>query len=245
MEVIVLLLGPRWPGSCWWCSRLRDAGGADAVAVRDRRQALHVGADDPADGLGLGLAQLRELVGHVGHRAVLLAQLLAHHRELPEAGGVATLGEHLGERLGGAQVGLLRHQPRAVALDEGHPAAGELHDGLVPTGLGEEAQRGDREVVVLLVEGVAARLGQREDLRRPAAPAGAVDPALARLDGALRDQVVEVATDRRGGQGQPRGEVGGAWTVRSRGSTGPPARAWVRLRPLEIGAGNSTTPVCR
>ena len=34
-------------------------------------------AEEPADGLGLGLAQLRELVGDVGDRAVLLAQLLA------------------------------------------------------------------------------------------------------------------------------------------------------------------------
>ena len=39
-------------------------------------------AEHPADGLGLGLAQLGELVGHVGDRAVLLAQLLAHDRQL-------------------------------------------------------------------------------------------------------------------------------------------------------------------
>ena len=55
----------------------RDAGGADAVAVGDRREPLDVAAEDPADGLGLGLAQLRELVGHVRDRAVLLAELVA------------------------------------------------------------------------------------------------------------------------------------------------------------------------
>ena len=57
--------------------RVRDAGGADAVAVGDGGQALDVAAEDAADRLGLGLAQLRELVGDVGDRAVLLAQLLA------------------------------------------------------------------------------------------------------------------------------------------------------------------------
>ena len=56
---------------------VRDAGGADTVAVGDGGQALDVAAEDLADGLGLGLAQLRELVGDVGDRAVLLAQLLA------------------------------------------------------------------------------------------------------------------------------------------------------------------------
>ena len=166
---------------------------------------------DPADGLGLGLAQLGELVGDVGHRAVLLAQLVAHHRELPERWrrshpSVSTRAS----ASAGVRSRLLGQQPRAVALDEGHPAAGELHDGLVAAGLGEEAQGGDREVVVLLVEGVAAGLGEREDLRRAAAAAGAVDPALPRLDGAVLDQVVEVAAHRGGRQGQPRGEVGGA-----------------------------------
>jgi hypothetical protein len=34
---------------------------------------LDVGAEDPADGLGLGLAQLGELLRDVGDRAVLLA----------------------------------------------------------------------------------------------------------------------------------------------------------------------------
>ena len=61
-------------GSCGWS--VRDAGGADAVAVGDGGQPLHVAAEDLADRLGLGLAQLGELVGDVGDRAVLLAQLL-------------------------------------------------------------------------------------------------------------------------------------------------------------------------
>jgi hypothetical protein len=45
--------------------------------VRDGGEALHVGADDPGDDLGLGVAQLGKLGSHVGHRTVVLAQLPA------------------------------------------------------------------------------------------------------------------------------------------------------------------------
>jgi hypothetical protein len=44
--------------------------------VGDRGQPLHVHAEQAGEQLGLHLAQLRELLGHVGHRAVVLAQLL-------------------------------------------------------------------------------------------------------------------------------------------------------------------------
>src|ERR1700755_318505 len=59
---------------------LPDAGdvrGADAVAGRDRSEPLHRRAEQPAERLGFGLAQLRELGGHVRDRAVVLAELLA------------------------------------------------------------------------------------------------------------------------------------------------------------------------
>jgi len=53
-----------------------DVRGADAVAVGDRSQPLYRAAQQPAEGLGLRLTQLRELLGHVRDRAVMLAQLL-------------------------------------------------------------------------------------------------------------------------------------------------------------------------
>ena len=59
--------------------------GADPVAVRDRGQPLHRGAEEACERLRLRLAQLRELSGHVGYRAVMLAQLLA-----TGCGGVGT-----------------------------------------------------------------------------------------------------------------------------------------------------------
>src|SRR5215467_12484436 len=59
---------------------LPDAGdmrGADAVAVRDRSEPPHRGAEQPAESLGFRLAELRELGRHVRDRAVVLAKLLA------------------------------------------------------------------------------------------------------------------------------------------------------------------------
>ncbi len=96
--------------------------------------------------------------------------------------------------------GLPRDDGVVVRLDAGDPAAGELQHGGVPAGLLQEPQRLDGEVVVLLVEPVAARVGDREDLGRPAAAPGAVDPRLAGLDRTLGQHLVEVATD--GGRGQ-------------------------------------------
>ena len=51
--------------------------GADTVAVGDGGQSLDVAAEHRREHLGLGLAQLGELVGHVRDRAVLLAELVA------------------------------------------------------------------------------------------------------------------------------------------------------------------------
>ena len=45
------------------------------AAARERGQALHVHAEESSEGLGLRLAELRELGGHLLHGAVALAQL--------------------------------------------------------------------------------------------------------------------------------------------------------------------------
>jgi hypothetical protein len=167
----------------------------DVVAVGDGGQALHVASEDVADGLGLGLAQLRELVGDVGDRAVLLAQLLGSavdQRQRPHGGGVALGREHPGERFGRGQVGVGRRHRVVVALDERDAAPGELHDRVVPAGLGQVAERLDREVVVLLVEVLAAGLGDREDLGRSAPTPRRRRTWLTGLQGAVRHEVVEV-----------------------------------------------------
>ena len=52
-------------------------GGACEVTVDDGRKPLHVGPEHLGHGLLLGFAQLRELLGDVGHRAVVLTNLHA------------------------------------------------------------------------------------------------------------------------------------------------------------------------
>ncbi len=50
-------------------------GRAHAIAVGDGRQSLDVGAEHLLERTCLGLAQLGELGGHMGDRAVVLADL--------------------------------------------------------------------------------------------------------------------------------------------------------------------------
>ena len=95
-----------------------------------------------------------------------------------------------------------------AVLDEGHPAVGELADRVLATGLGDEAQRLDGQVVVLLVEALAAVLGEREDLGRTASATARGGPRLARLDRALLDQLVEVAAHGGGCEVEPLAERG-------------------------------------
>jgi hypothetical protein len=54
----------------------RDVCRAHPVAVGDGGESLDVHAEHPREELGLDLAQLWKPLGHVSHRAVVLAQLL-------------------------------------------------------------------------------------------------------------------------------------------------------------------------
>src|ERR1700722_19759955 len=66
-----------WSGAGIQERRCGDVRGADPIAVREGGQPLHGGTEEPGERLRLRLAQLGELSGHVRHRAVMLAQLLA------------------------------------------------------------------------------------------------------------------------------------------------------------------------
>src|SRR6266702_1936278 len=160
--------------------RLPDAGdvrGADAVAVRDRSEPLHRRAEQPAERLGLGLAQLRELGRHVRDRAVVLAQLLAALSLDPPADrgrrargrGVAVGGQRLGQCLDPAGQVSPGHRGRVSALQVRYLPAGELGDRVRARRLGQEAQRAAGQVVVGVLERAAARVGDDEDLGRAAA----------------------------------------------------------------------------
>ena len=95
VAVMSTLLGLSWRlrrGLCaeglLACRLSGYVGGAGAVAVDDRGQPLHVGAQDLGERLALGLAQLRELLGDVRHRAVVLADLHAVDRPAHRRGVV-------------------------------------------------------------------------------------------------------------------------------------------------------------
>ena len=133
--------------------RSGDVCGADPVAVGDRGQPLHVGADQPADHRGLGLAQLRELRGHVRHRAVVLAELPAAG-DRRGRGSVALGGERGGECLGPVDRSHRRARSRPAprrsrrALEPGQLLLGHGADGVGTAGGGDVAQRGQGQVVV-------------------------------------------------------------------------------------------------
>ena len=182
-----------------------DARGADAVAVGDGRETLDMGAEHAADRLGLGLAQLRELVGDVGDRAVLLAQLLPHavltgkgqraHRR-----GVALVGEDQRQHLGRRGLGVRGGDLGELLLDEGRPPLRERLDGIGAGGLGEEADRLDWR------GRRTARRSRRARARSARTPwpgdlgRGGPRTGVASLDRALLDEVVEVTA--YGGRGQ-------------------------------------------
>src|SRR5581483_3919420 len=122
--------------NCFLAARLPagagDMRGADAVAVRDRSEPLDRRAKQPAERLGLRLAQLRELGRHVRDRAVVLAELLAvaaaDGGRGARGGGVAVRGQRLGQRLGPGGEVPAGHRGGVPALELGHLPAGEPGD---------------------------------------------------------------------------------------------------------------------
>lgn len=127
----------------------------------------------------------------------------------PRGSSVPVLAQGLGQRfralLGGDGL-----DGRAVrARLGGDPGAGEGGDRLLPALLlGDPAQGVGGQLVVRLVEGVPAAVGEREDLGGPPARARAVDPLLTRLYHVVGDQGVEMAPDGGLGQAQASGELG-------------------------------------
>jgi len=179
--------------------------GADPVAVRDRGQPLHGGAEQPAERLGFRLAQLRELGRHVRDRAVVLAQLLAGHApdrgRWARGGGVTVGGQRLGQRLdpgGELAPGPLAHHRRVPALQVGDLGAGKLGDGLGTCAVGQEPQRACGQVVVGVLECAAPGVGDDEHLGRPASAPVPVGPGRPGLDESLGQEVVQMTPDGRG-----------------------------------------------
>ena len=138
-------------------------------------------------------------MGHMRDRAVLLADLLTDRQRLDRS-SVAVVGEDLSQYLRRREVGVGSGYGREALLDEAHPLVGEGTDRVVSRRLGEEAECLDREVVVLLLEAAATQVGQNELLGgTPSAPHRG-SPDVAGLDGAIGQQLIQMATDRGWGQ---------------------------------------------
>lgn len=150
----------------------------------------------------LGLAQLRELSSHVGHRAVVLAQLLAH-ADVTCRRSVALPGQRGRKGLGPVSGCGLGHDRRPVPVHESVDTA--LRKGahsLFPTRLGEEPDRGDREVVVGVAEPGASGISEQEELRGTATTALGLARSVPRGRLAVREQCVDVTAHGRGADAQ-------------------------------------------
>jgi len=176
--------------------------GADPVTVSDRGEALHGGAEQAAECLGLRLAKLRILGGHVGYRAVVLTELFSpaggsttSNGATACRGGVTVGGQCRRQRLdplvrGGSFDGRL-----VSALQLSDLLPGELGDGARPGPLGQETQGARGQVVIGVLKGTAAGVGDRKQPGWPAAAAAAIGPGGPDLDHAVSQQVVQVTTD--------------------------------------------------
>ena len=183
-------------------------GGAGAVAVDDGRQPLHVGPEHLGHGLLLGFAQLREFLGDMRHRAVMLADLHAVDEGRPThpggGGDVAGLGQRAGDPLGGRlDVGSsalpAASTPARIGVDA---APGERANRVLSPDLPQLPHRGRRQVVVGMVELGPAGRSQPVTLRGP--PAANLLPGGRgrRLGVARLDQRVQVTPHTGGRQAQ-------------------------------------------
>lgn len=173
---------------------------ANAVAVGDGGEALDVLAEQPADGRGLRLAQLRISNGHMGHRAVMLANLRAGWHVV-DGGGVPILTQRI------RQAGCSLHAGIAV-LQLAGPRLGEVCHR---TPVRDETQDVGGQLVVGMGGTVMADIRQRIDPGRPAPPSGA-PRGRSRVTGvqiAGSDHGVEVPAYPCGRQPELLGERGG------------------------------------
>ena len=172
------------------------------------RQSLNMSSQQPREQLGLGFAQLRELRGHMRHRTVVLADLLAARSGAYRRGETVAC-ERLGQDVRAVSRRGGRYQVPVPVLDLAGTTAGELRDCVRPGRLAQETQSADRESVIGLLEGVTAAVGEPEDLGWATSSSDTVDVRLASFQRADGDQVVEVASNRSGGEVESVGQRSG------------------------------------
>src|SRR6266567_3692221 len=216
--------------------RRRDVSRADAVAVRDGGEPLHGGAEQAAERLGLCLAELRVFGGHMGDRAVVLAELLAPAGGWRAAGGrrVTVCGQRLGQGPHPLAGGAGANRGAVPAFQVGDLPPGELGHRGRSAALGQEPQRAGGEIVVGVLEGAAPAAGVRPSRAlRPVAVAG----PFSRISLAILARVPRSAPDSVAVAWA--GAVRRVWAASDAGPVAGPPGA-VRTCPMYF-----TTSLCR
>ena len=183
-----------------------DVSGAHPIAVRNGGKPLHPRTQKFGEQLGLGLTHLREGLGHLGHRAVVLADLLANGSR-NRRGGVAIGGQGLCQRLDRISLGVLLPQRPVPGLDVVHPSLGDGVEGVRATGPGELPQGSDGKRVIGRVVVGATGIGEAEHPGRASSPPSPEDSLFPGLDDPVLGEGGEMTTDGRGSETQSVGKL--------------------------------------
>lgn len=150
--------------------------GAHAIAVGDRGKSLDVGAENPREHFGFGIAQFGKLVRHMRHRAVVLADLVAVSDAL-DRGRVTISREGVCD--GRQGVGCITGGHGALLLEVSQSRPGKVGNRFRALRVAQKPHGLTGEVVVPVTEVVATRVGDRKDARWAAAPATTQRPTVA------------------------------------------------------------------
>lgn len=194
--------------------RCGDEGGADVIALGQGGQALDVDAEESAEGIGLGLAQLRELRSDVLDRAVPLAELDTDGAVLVDRTGAGSValdaqgvdeGPHTGLRINSGSRDVGAHP----TLECGDALVGEGAHGIPARLLAQETHRLGRELVVVGAEVLVTAVAD-DPLTGGSTPAALALVGGTAGDRALVRELVEVATHSGSRQSEVGGDVGRA-----------------------------------
>ena len=161
----------------------------------DGGKSLDMAAKEAGKHFGFGFTQLREFLGHMGDRAVVLAHLRTAGSG-PGRSSVAVLGQRLGEDADTVFGGRSLDQGAYAFFELDDAVTGESLDCGVSTGALQVSQGIRGQIVISLAEMVAPGVGDDEDLGRSSTSTRTVDALFTRFDDAIGEEEIEVTTHR-------------------------------------------------
>jgi len=185
-----------------------NVGRAHTITMGNGGKSLDVAAKEAGKHFGFGFAQLREFLGHMGDRAVVLAHLRAAGCG---AGGssIAIFGQRFGEHAGAVFGGRRFDQGADAVFEFDDTVTGKSQDRGVSPGALQVSQGIGSQIVISLVEMVAASIRDNEDLGWSATSTRTVDALFARFDDAIGEEEIEVTAHRGRGEMELLGKVDG------------------------------------